>query len=459
MTAEVLIITKMAVALAADSAATISSRALGKAKTYNSANKLFALSKNYPVGIMVYGNSQIMNVPLEIIIKIYREKLNNKCFKNLNEYYNDFIAFLADFFTPYDQLEYVQKVTNEIFEFIREGIQREVIKKIEESEQGLLEEEVEQINLAVSDELVNHFYKEWEKQEILPLAEGVEEFQQIFNKHYNDCILKIQEKVFEQLNISEISKAKLIEIITFFFCKNIFDNPSGIVIAGLGEQDVFPSMFSFEAECVICNKLKYREGEIYEQQKVKNEGARVFAFAQSDMVNTFAFGIDPDLEEFANKFVEDSFNEYSKTIEQTVLDKIDLVDGLDEKIIENLKIALKETINNVNQRFNILDKYRKEMLHYQFSEHYVPITSMVQHLSKSELAEMAEALVNITSLKRRVSIELETVGGPVDVAVISKGDGFVWIKRKHYFDQKYNPHFIINRNNFNKNSELNSDHV
>jgi len=36
----------------------------------------------------------------------------------------------------------------------------------------------------------------------------------------------------------------------------------------------------------------------------------------------------------------------------------------------------------------------------------------------------------------------ESVGGPVDVAVISKGDGFVWIKRKYYFDSDINKHFF-----------------
>lgn len=56
---------------------------------------------------------------------------------------------------------------------------------------------------------------------------------------------------------------------------------------------------------------------------------------------------------------------------------------------------------------------------------------------------MAEALVNLTSLKRRVSMEEETVGGPIDVAVISKGDGLIWIKRKHYFDGTMNRDYLI----------------
>ena len=36
----------------------------------------------------------------------------------------------------------------------------------------------------------------------------------------------------------------------------------------------------------------------------------------------------------------------------------------------------------------------------------------------------------------------ETVGGPVDVAVISKGDGFIWIRRKHYFDPALNTRYF-----------------
>jgi hypothetical protein len=57
---------------------------------------------------------------------------------------------------------------------------------------------------------------------------------------------------------------------------------------------------------------------------------------------------------------------------------------------------------------------------------------------------MAETLVNLVSFRKQVTLEAETVGGPIDVAVISKGDGFVWIKRKHYFDPALNHHFFKN---------------
>ena len=53
-------------------------------------------------------------------------------------------------------------------------------------------------------------------------------------------------------------------------------------------------------------------------------------------------------------------------------------------------------------------------------------------------------MINITSLRRKVAIDnnIGTVGGPIDVGMITKSDGFIWIKRKHYFDRSYNPQYF-----------------
>jgi len=71
MTTEVAIINKEAIALAADSAVTV--KISDGTKIYNSANKLFALSKLHPVGIMIYGNAELTGVPWESLIKVYRK--------------------------------------------------------------------------------------------------------------------------------------------------------------------------------------------------------------------------------------------------------------------------------------------------------------------------------------------------------------------------------------------------
>ena len=68
MTAEIAIMNKEAIALASDSAVTMTGKA-GQ-KIFTSANKLFALSKYHPVGMMIYGSAIFMDVPWETIIKM-----------------------------------------------------------------------------------------------------------------------------------------------------------------------------------------------------------------------------------------------------------------------------------------------------------------------------------------------------------------------------------------------------
>lgn len=72
MTLEVAVLNKQAIALAADSAVTIGGSA--NPKIFNTL-KLFALSKHQPVGIMVYSSAEIMALPIETAIKVFRQEL------------------------------------------------------------------------------------------------------------------------------------------------------------------------------------------------------------------------------------------------------------------------------------------------------------------------------------------------------------------------------------------------
>jgi hypothetical protein len=75
--------------------------------------------------------------------------------------------------------------------------------------------------------------------------------------------------------------------------------------------------------------------------------------------------------------------------------------------------------------------------------HGRPLRRVIGSLPVDEMAELAETLIMLQSLKEKVTQPTESVGGPIDVAIITKGDGFVWIKRKHYFDPTLNPRFFL----------------
>ena len=89
MTAEIAIMNRQGIALAADSAVTI-----GQERVWQHANKLFALSPKNDVGIMIYGGGHFIGHPWETVIKCYRKTIGNKKFGTIEECSNHFVEFL-----------------------------------------------------------------------------------------------------------------------------------------------------------------------------------------------------------------------------------------------------------------------------------------------------------------------------------------------------------------------------
>jgi hypothetical protein len=183
---------------------------------------------------------------------------------------------------------------------------------------------------------------------------------------------------------------------------------------------------AYEIEGLINDILWWREAG--KDKSDRDNTALIFPFAQKEMVYMFMEGVDPGYMAFLETYLKALFQKYPEDIAKglpklSIKEKsafIDKVRTQGASLVQDLLAAL----NN-----------RKRDIHVN------PVVETVAFLPVTELASMAESLVNLTSFKRRITMVAETVGGPIDVAVISKGDGFVWIKRKQYFDAESNPHF------------------
>ncbi|MDY0266054.1 MAG: hypothetical protein RBQ94_00135 [Methanimicrococcus sp.] len=68
MTSEIAIMNRNAIALAADSIVTLQTETGNK--TYSTANKLFALSYNHSIGLMVNNNATFLGIPWETAITL-----------------------------------------------------------------------------------------------------------------------------------------------------------------------------------------------------------------------------------------------------------------------------------------------------------------------------------------------------------------------------------------------------
>ena len=53
--------------------------------------------------------------------------------------------------------------------------------------------------------------------------------------------------------------------------------------------------------------------------------------------------------------------------------------------------------------------------------------------------DLAEFLVDLTIKVSRFIPGPAVVGGPIEVAGITKHEGFKWIKRKYYYEERLNP--------------------
>jgi hypothetical protein len=53
-----------------------------------------------------------------------------------------------------------------------------------------------------------------------------------------------------------------------------------------------------------------------------------------------------------------------------------------------------------------------------------------------DMARLAENFIAMTSFERHMTFSPEGVGGPIDLAVITKNEGFTWLNRKSWYHHK-----------------------
>ena len=288
MTAEIAILNKSGIVLAADSAVTISNN-LGNAKAYNAANKLFSCGGNKNIAFMIYGNAEYMEIPWEIIFKEFRSETQIIDFRDLEECATSFFAFLKKeqfndchiskniiISTFYRTLNYI---TNVASDFINEEQAKSNNHEIEDEK---IIEILKNVILLVRKNNIDRKGIDFE----ITVEDFISEFFDFIDKDL---------KNFFKLDISEIFNDLVTLLYELVIYKNSFDNSSGIVFAGYGSNDLFPSLYSYEVDYSFNGKLKYTSQEKV-NITVNGCSASITPFAQSDMVLTILKGMDPSIE-------------------------------------------------------------------------------------------------------------------------------------------------------------------
>ncbi len=354
-----------------------------------------------------------------------------------NGYVGDFFDYLTtQAFTPDCYVEYVKQRAVELFTFIAREADTRVENKIKEK--GNIEDsEVEQIHTHCIRDAYDNVRAAQKKLMIkrADIAESLTNHRSVVRDTINELL--------ENRPVKGPNKRKLIDACLLVAIVFPGMNQSGLVIAGFGHDDVFPSAKAFEIHKILDGTIQFFptfDGDISLDNTVN-----IKAFAQANETQNFMNGVSQRISKYlatdmqkilAGAFVD---NVTELLIEDGIL-SADKSDEYKERLVNagrGVHAYIKNSVDEISQR--------------EFSG---PIISAVAFFSPTEMAIMAETLVSLESFKQQVTLRSETVGGPIDVAVITRGDGFIWVKRKHYFSPELNHQFFTN---YNRNREGTND--
>lgn len=225
--------------------------------------------------------------------------------------------------------------------------------------------------------------------------------------------------ITEAVNAAALAEVGLLAVIK---TPTLHLSTTGLVFAGFGDHDVFPSSLVYTS----CGLLKgsHLVTEVEREAVDHDVPASLQAFAQTSMANTFTIGISQDV----YQALADALHEHLEAFAANVC----VASGGAAAAIADLPAMVATASIGITQAW--LDKAKED--------HAYPLRRVLGALPIDEMAELAETLINLQSLKEKVTKPSSTVGGPIDVAVITKSEGLIWIKRKHYFDAALNPRFM-----------------
>jgi hypothetical protein len=409
MTCEICVMNRHAAVLAADSASTVSRWVDGRLETryFKGANKIFQLSHHQPVGVMIFNASELLHVPWEILIKSFRDELAAKTFSNLDGYAEEFFRFLdanAKFFPEQVQRdETIAAVQRAAIQLLL-GVDQE-LNKLKDADT------LAKVKASIDSR------KAWLDQTEIP--------KRVTAEHAQRAITTYLGPVGEGLAFLELPD-DLRQALAEYAVNHVVKRPgdflgtAGLVFAGFGDHDIFPHMIEYQSSGMLDGTQII--AEVSRAAADHTLPATLNAFAQTSMSDTFTIG-----------FSEDVYNA--------------LMEGLNERLREfAARICTEAKIDIASLNLDpILGEARKHISEAWFErarrEHSYPLRRVLGDLPVEEMAELAETLVNLQSLKEKVTKPSASVGGPVDVAIITKAEGLVWVKRKLFFDPDLNPRY------------------
>ncbi len=410
MTAEVVILNKFAAVLAADSAVTIQTRLARK--TYNSASKIAAVSREPPIGAIVYGSADLLGVPWESIKRMYRDYLREDN---------------ADV-----NVESVEKVAEGFFTWLdshgkllfNDACMEQATRAVEDALDELRNVIAQRSDDTSTEVAINDFIRgglnsvplngDIQEKRVSTLAE----YQKLFDERISSN--PIQSESFSWQTWARVGEFLADAVYNDALSASAQD--SGIAFAGFGSTQFHPELVVYSVHGILNNKVE-RSRRPAARGLPGHGPAYIELLGQTAAMDAFLDGVHPSYQRRLDEVMVGLGPTLSEVAQRVLLMKNVDITPYKPFLEEAMKSAIEGSLGRV------LDDRRRNGL---------PILEMIADLPVPELVGAADSLVSLTALQQRVGPDVETVGLPVDIAVASKSDGFIWVRRKRYFQLELN---------------------
>jgi hypothetical protein len=423
MTCEVAVLNKHAVVIAADSAVTYLNGSPEK-RYSKGGNKIFQLSNHHAVGVMIYDSGSLLGVPWELVIKEFREYLGAEAFETVEGYAREFLEYLRTnlvFFPGADRDEaFLSSVKLRLVQILLDATEKNPDLKDARTSfavrKSVWEDHCskEQVRLAKMD-YMDGISVDTEAAIVEGAQRDIADWAKQFASRLAD-----EGKVF----ISDFVDLNMwIETAVCSFTRDAdaYDSKTGIVFCGYGTAQIFSSLFEVSVAGFIGDNVVSKVGS--QTQISRGLESQILQFATTSMVDVFTQGYGFEIW----IAVQRAFREKSRHLVTSIL----------------AEIGAENAVPDLEQRLERAEaEFRGQWTDQLYNSNFVNLRRSIGTLPVDEMVHLAETLVVLESLKEKVTSASQSVGGPVDVAVITRYEGLVWVKRKHYFDAQANPRFV-----------------
>lgn len=346
------------------------------------------------------GNAALFSVPWEVLIKQWAQSRGDEQAPSVEDYANEFTTWLgeqASLITPDAQKGFFRWAFRDYLFALRARIQRRLADggldttvtrtpapEVASVVDTILDNAVQRLaDLNDFDGLTPKIAAEW----CQPL---------------DDDLKAEVEWMFDDVPFTDAAAKQARRIADLLVHKTeAFETDAVLTFAGYGRKDFFPSLYMVTfSGCVAGVVRRYEESRVTISA---DNLVTITPLGLTDAIHGFLRGLSPQYRTAAHDNLE-SF--------KTAVSAL----GVPKEALEN---AATKAHDELEDAFGTVE----------WDDFLKPMLDVVETLPMAELVRLADALVGLAALRQVVRGDT-SVGGPVDLARLTRDGGFEWVRRK-----------------------------